>query len=531
MSTERDWVGVVAAGPCPDCGLDATAVGRDELAVRIPQAAASWQDLLSGATPVQLRARPDDATWSPLEYAGHVAGVLRVFDGRVRRMLAEHEPDLGWWDHEAAVREEHYQDRDPVELGSDLSAAARSLSGCLVQLSPAEWARTGLRRGRERFDVEGLVRFAWHEVVHHRHDASVLLARTVWRTAGDVTAEELLQRPPVVPADIDAFSSNTLYGQPGIYPDGSPMAPAAGEPLDDDGARRVLATLVPAGRVNEALALFDQADLNERVPDPAVRAALVALCGGPAEPELAAFLDGSAEVRRLGVGVTDPGRVVGAEQGDGDSMRRVLNERYRAEHPAVIAPSVAHALCHHGQRAGNAEEATLHGLLGAVHTWFLSLDPTLGTLRTELARRQASLTITLLNARAPGTSAASIRCPDGPGTIPGGNPELQCPDLWSIPFTSRALQDCDLDVPAAVRDSLARLADEQAPPVPSRYDDALGAWLTEHLGDGPWFGPQVRVRAGSALGLFGAAPLHALSDGPVEGRAVEDRSGDDGQSS
>jgi hypothetical protein len=184
----------------------------------------------------------------------------------------------------------------------------------------------------------------------------------------------------------------------------------------------------------------------------------------------------------------------------------VLNERYRAEHPAVIAPSLAHALCHHGERASNAEETTLHGLLAAVHAWLLSGTPALGLLRTELARRQASLTVTLLNARPPGDAAASICCPDGPGTIPGGDPSLQCPDLWSIPFTSRRPDDADLDVPAPVRASLARLAAGTAPEVPDRYDDALGGWLRAQLGHGVWFGPVVRARAGLALGLFGDDP-------------------------
>jgi hypothetical protein len=180
----------------------------------------------------------------------------------------------------------------------------------------------------------------------------------------------------------------------------------------------------------------------------------------------------------------------------------VLNERYAGEHPALVAPSLAHALCHHGALAANAEEATLHGLLAATHAWMMALDPGLASLGTELARRQSSLTITLLNARRPGSWRASIRCPDGPGTIPGGNPSLQCPDLWSIPFTSLPVAGAELEIPAPVRESLARLAGPHAPQPPSTYDEVLGGWLTSALGDGSWFGPAVRARAGRALGLL-----------------------------
>jgi hypothetical protein len=313
-------------------------------------------------------------------------------------------------------------------------------------------------------------------------------------------AHELLRRPPSRPADVARFSSNTLFGQPGVYPDGPPMHPASGEPMDDRAAASVLATSLAEHERDAALALLVDPDLQRRVPDPVMRAALLLLTGGPAAPELDAFLAEQTQVLRLGVGELDePGRVIGA-RGD-DPARLELDARYGAEHPAVIAPSLAHALCHHVTMASNAEEATLHGLLAAVHTWLLAGDPLLADLGTELSRRQASLTITLLNARPPGQVSASIRCPDGPGTIPGGNPALQCPDLWSIPFSSRPPAECDLFVPAPVRDSLARLAAGTAPPPPERYDESLGRWLTEHLGDGVWFGPLVRVRAGLALGL------------------------------
>lgn len=504
MPPERDWVELVRGGCCPDCGLDAGAVPPEQLAARLEAAAASWAEVLSGTPVDRLRARPDRAAWSALEYGGHVQGVLDVFTARVDRMLDEDDPALGWWDHEAAVVEQRLQDAEPALVGRAITDAAAALGARLDGLGPEQWARTGQRRAGEHFSIEGLVRFAWHELVHHRHDVTVLL-QSAWSAHPSDASEAalLLRTPPVRPADTAAFSAGRLFGQPGIYPDGPPMSPAPGPPLDDDAAHRLLDQLLGDELAATAHHRMVDPDLRARVPDLQVRTALLSLTGSPAEPELDAFLEGSTAVQRLGIGPTDgEGRVIGAELGDADPTRRVLNERYRAEHPAVIAPSLAHALCHHGERASNAEEATLHGLLAAVHAWLLSGTPALGLLRTELARRQASLTVTLLNARAPGDAAASICCPDGPGTIPGGDPSLQCPDLWSIPFTSRRPDDADLDVPAPVGASLARLAAGTAPEVPDRYDDALGGWLRAQLGHGVWFGPVVRARAGLALGLF-----------------------------
>ncbi len=321
----------------------------------------------------------------------------------------------------------------------------------------------------------------------------------------NAAAIALLRGAPVEPSDRSRFSSGVLFGQPGIYPGGPPMEPAGGEPPDEQEAAGLLRDLLDGRVAERALERFRQREVTARVPEPGLRAGLLALAGGPAEPVLDAFLDGSAPVRSLAFGTPiGEGRVVGVEADDDDPARRVVNVRYRAEHPGVIAPSLAHAICHHGACATNAEEATLHGLLAAAHTWLLAARPELADLGTELSRRQASLTITLLNARSPGSDRSSIRCPDGPGAIPGGDPALDGPDLWSIPFTGRPPAECDPFVPAPVRASLARLATGTAAAVPHVYDESLGTWLTEHLGRGAWFGPLVRARAAAALGLFGA---------------------------
>lgn len=314
---------------------------------------------------------------------------------------------------------------------------------------------------------------------------------------------ELLRNVPTRPRWIELFSSNTLFGQPGIYPDGPTMVPASGAPLDRRGARAIVAAYDhrTADPDESGLSVFDDSAVTRRVPDAAVRAALAMLSGGPADPILRGFLDEVSPVETIGIGEpTGQGRVIGTTAAAGPG-HRVLNDRYRAEHPAVIAPSLAHALVHHGERASCHEESTLHGILAAVHTWLIAADASVARFGTELARRQASLTITLLNARAPGSARASIRCPDGPGTIPDGNSMLQCPDLWSIPFNSRGPADCDPVVPDAARSAIGRLAAPDAPEVPRFYDDDLGRWLTEHMGAGRWFGPVVRARAGRALGL------------------------------
>ena len=202
------------------------------------------------------------------------------------------------------------------------------------------------------------------------------------------------------------------------------------------------------------------------------------------------------------------GRVLGVEQArQRRGTRRVLNERYAAEHPAVVAPSLAHALCHHGDAASSDEEATLHGVLAAVHTWLLAGNPALGELRSELARRQASLTITLLNARAARLHAGIDPLPRRSRHHPRRQPGVAVPGPVEHPVHThgaRRTATCSCPVRCAT-------AWPGWPPGPRRRcrtatTTRSALWLTEHLGRGVWFGDVVRAVAGLALGLHGADP-------------------------
>ncbi len=47
---------------------------------------------------------------------------------------------------------------------------------------------------------------------------------------------EVLAAPPRPPDDPNLFSSNPLFGEPGIYPQGTPMEPASGPATTVDAA-------------------------------------------------------------------------------------------------------------------------------------------------------------------------------------------------------------------------------------------------------------------------------------------------------
>ncbi|MGH8993385.1 MAG: DinB family protein [Acidimicrobiia bacterium] len=155
---------------CPECAFEPEKFGPADLPAAVAHLGKRYgtplERLLPGETGELLRARPSPGTWSALDYACHVRDVLVLFDGRIHRMLIENDPDLGWWDHEAAVEIDDYAGADPADVAKALEANAAGLAATLSGVPERGWQRTGRRSG-DTFTVLGAARYALHE--GHRH--------------------------------------------------------------------------------------------------------------------------------------------------------------------------------------------------------------------------------------------------------------------------------------------------------------------------------------------------------------------------
>ena len=177
MPDDRPWA-LVQHEPCEECGFDPRTVPESDLERAVREAATRWTAWLQvhRVQDAGIRRRPAPEVWSALEYACHVRDVLQVFSGRIRRALSVEEPEFGWWDHEAAVEAERYNDQDPEIVDAELRSNADALADLLAEVPDGSWERAGSRRGVERFTVAGLARFALHETQHHLADARRSLA-------------------------------------------------------------------------------------------------------------------------------------------------------------------------------------------------------------------------------------------------------------------------------------------------------------------------------------------------------------------
>jgi hypothetical protein len=164
----KDWTWVLAR-PCTECGYDANVVDRADIPRLVREATSTVRDALGRRGAPQ---RPDESTWSDLEYGCHVRDVCRVFDERLSLLLAEDDPLFANWDQDRTAREERYADQDALVVADELAAAADGLAGRYASVRDEQWSRSGRRSNGSVFTVESLGRYLVHDLVHHVHDVS-----------------------------------------------------------------------------------------------------------------------------------------------------------------------------------------------------------------------------------------------------------------------------------------------------------------------------------------------------------------------
>lgn len=160
---------------CPDCGFDGSVLAFRDVPAVIAENTAAWPEQL--ARP-DVRQRPDDHTWSPLEYGAHVRDVHRKTTGRLRLVLSEDDPAFPNWDQDATAVAERYGEQDPALVSRELTEAAEAAVAAFTAVPDAALARTGRRSDGSVFTVATLATYWAHDPVHHLWDVRRTADRT-----------------------------------------------------------------------------------------------------------------------------------------------------------------------------------------------------------------------------------------------------------------------------------------------------------------------------------------------------------------
>ncbi|ROQ39614.1 hypothetical protein EDF46_1246 [Frondihabitans sp. PhB188] len=167
----KNWTWVLER-PCADCGYDSGATAFDDVPRLVRENAAAWPPRLAEH---DARDRPDDATWSPLEYGAHVRDLFRVFSTRLQLMLDDDAPTFPDWDQDATAVTDDYASQEPTVVADELLASAVRIADAFEAVRPEQLPRTGLRSDGSGFTVESLALYFVHDPIHHLHDVTATL--------------------------------------------------------------------------------------------------------------------------------------------------------------------------------------------------------------------------------------------------------------------------------------------------------------------------------------------------------------------
>ena len=148
-------------------------MSREELLRRYEEGYDVLAAAIAGAGD-KLDVRPDPNEWTPREIVHHCADSELTSAIRLRRLLAEDNPEIVGYDQEEFARRLWY-DR-PIEASLEAVRGARSSTAQILhRLSETDWARAGTHTESGPYSVE-----TWLEIyAAHCHDHAEQIGRAI----------------------------------------------------------------------------------------------------------------------------------------------------------------------------------------------------------------------------------------------------------------------------------------------------------------------------------------------------------------
>ncbi|MFK0008855.1 DinB family protein [Paenarthrobacter sp. NPDC090520] len=163
---DKDWTWVLTE-PCPECGFDASTVTPTTVPGSVLSMLPRWRSVLKRE---DATTRPNDHTWSPVEYACHVRDVFELFGQRLNLMLTQENAAFDNWDQDQAAIDGDYGSSDPSQVADELVTEGEQVAESFARVVQDEWERTGTRSNGSAFTVLTFSQYFLHDVVHHLHD-------------------------------------------------------------------------------------------------------------------------------------------------------------------------------------------------------------------------------------------------------------------------------------------------------------------------------------------------------------------------
>lgn len=125
------------------------------------------RDAIAGMSAYDLKARPVPGRWSTLEVICHLADSDGVYAERMKRVIAEDEPQLRSMDPDGWLPRLAYHRRDAEEELRLIELTRSQMLHILRQLQPADFHRIGHHSEDGPLTLEALLRRVANHIPHH----------------------------------------------------------------------------------------------------------------------------------------------------------------------------------------------------------------------------------------------------------------------------------------------------------------------------------------------------------------------------
>jgi len=128
---------------------DVQSITLAEALARLAEMPSVLHDALAGASPGELKLKPDERSFCLVEQACHLRDLeCEGYAIRLQRMLEEAQPALAGFEGDVVARERRYMAQDAHEAAAAFATARGAVLRRAQALTPAEMARTGVLMGR-----------------------------------------------------------------------------------------------------------------------------------------------------------------------------------------------------------------------------------------------------------------------------------------------------------------------------------------------------------------------------------------------
>lgn len=139
---------------------------RQVLVERYREGPAVVAAALAGASDAELDVRPADGGWTAREVAHHIADSEITSAIRLRRLIAEDEPEIVGYDGNEFARRLYYTSRPVGAALAAISGVRAVTAEILDRLTEAEWQRKGSHNEHPSYGV-----YEWLEIyAEHCHE-------------------------------------------------------------------------------------------------------------------------------------------------------------------------------------------------------------------------------------------------------------------------------------------------------------------------------------------------------------------------